>query len=124
MTRRLLREKGIGYDEGILQSISGYIAGSRGNIFDIAGEDIVSDFTWNIHAWRTDGFKRRIEDYKKKTTLRFSQTEKQKETIRNYMNIYGETEDGKGMILTRINPKVLFREISYEKHKDYTAVRH
>lgn len=109
---RLLTDMKIHYDDEVLQSIASYIINSRGRIFDIAEEEKVVELAYDVHTWRQEGFKKTILEYKNKVKLKFSQTEKQKNIIRDYVKIYGNTVAGKGKILTRISPKILFREIS------------
>lgn len=109
---RLLNDKKIDYDKEALQSIATYIINSKDRIFDILEEDIIVDLNYDVHRWRQEGFKKSILKYKKKLKLKFSQTEEQRNTIRGFLKIHGNTEQGKGKILSRINPKAPLREIS------------
>ncbi len=108
----LLKKSKKDYSKEIMAAISLYILNSRGKIFDIIDQPAVLELSFNIHDWKLSGYSLPLSEYEKATSLKFIQNEKQKKIINDYITIYGDNEVGKGRILTRINPRVLFREVS------------
>lgn len=107
--KRLLEEVKPEYSREMLQSIYSYIMNSRAGLFDLVDKEPVVELPYDIHAWKNEGYSSLISKYEKTTKIKFCQTEEQKKIIRDYLRIYGNSEDGKGKILTRINPKTLFK---------------
>ena len=108
----VLQENNIDYDREALLSVAAFIINSKGSIFDILEKDIIVDLKYDVYRWKQEGFKKPISDYNNKVKLKFSQTKEQQNTIRGFLKIHGSTEQGKGKILSRINPKAPLREIS------------
>ena len=113
--RKILAENKIQYSTDEMESIYKYIYESRSNIFEIDGKSTFLEVLYNVCNWKEDGYKKPLSEYKRKMKFEFYQTEEQKEIIKDYIRQYGGTTDGKGKILTRVNPKSLFREIKQIK---------
>jgi radical SAM superfamily enzyme YgiQ (UPF0313 family) len=108
----LLNKLQISYDEDELNSIYHYIKNTRVGILDVVDEIVIMEMPYDIYSWRKDGYICPLSNYKINVKLSFFQNDEQKEIIRNFLKIYGDSEDGKGKILTRINPKTLFRQVA------------
>ena len=108
---RLFNEYGLANSEEIVQSIRSYILNSRKGILNPVDEEIILELPYDIHSWKQERYIRPISDYKRLVKLKFSHSENQRRLISDYINMYGATEDGMGKILTRLNPKILFKEI-------------
>jgi hypothetical protein len=50
-----------------------------------------------------------IKEFKKETALFFFHNQQQKEIINNYIEFYGNSEDSRGKILTRVDLSLLYR---------------
>jgi hypothetical protein len=113
--RKILAENKIQYSTDEMESIYKYIYESRSNIFEIDEKSTFLEVLYNVCNWKEDGYKKPLSEYKRKMKFEFYQTEEQKKIIKGYMKQYGGTTDSKGKILTRVNPKSLFREIKQIK---------
>lgn len=113
--RMLLNENGISYDSEIMESIRSYIMNTRKRVLDLVKEETLLELAYDVHAWKEERYRRPLSGYKRKARFKLFQTEKQRAIIQNYIKIYGNTKAGKGKILTRINPKILFREVAVMK---------
>jgi hypothetical protein len=67
---------------------------------------------FNVCLWKKEGFDVSILENKEIVRMRFIQTEKQKKIINDYVKIFGNADEGRGKILTRINPEMLYLKCS------------
>jgi len=112
MSKRLLQEREIEYDEDALNSISTYIKHRSGSILRIIKKDRLCEMLFNVYLWKKEGYDVSILGNKKNVRMRFIQTKKQKKIINDYVKIFGNADDGRGKILTRINPEMLYLKCS------------
>jgi radical SAM superfamily enzyme YgiQ (UPF0313 family) len=113
IARCILKKKSIKFEDSALDAIYFYILNSRGKLLENTTQSTILKLPFDIHAWRLDDFSAPLSKYKQNAILKFYRTEVQEQTFANYMEIYGRTEDGIGKILTRIDPSILYREITY-----------
>lgn len=111
--RSLFKKQAIPVDEELMVSFQDYIYHARGRIMNELLSDEVYEIPYDIHGWKMDGFNRSLPHYKKFVRLEVSQTEDQRSIIRTYKEIYGETDDSIGKILTRLQPSALFLHTTY-----------
>ena len=96
-----------------LNNLKKYCISLQNNIFDASKDKIKNNFTFDVLAWIKDGFKEDINNYRSSTTLSFFISEKQRKILNDALSLYGFSEDGKGKILTRIDPDLLIRNVKY-----------
>jgi radical SAM superfamily enzyme YgiQ (UPF0313 family) len=104
----IIAQVGKNPDPDILDSIHQYIKGGKSNIFEISSDEVVVLLSYDIHAWKAGKFIAPIQEMRKNVRLKFMQSPEQKKTLADYFDIYGMSDDSKGKILTRVNPKLLF----------------
>lgn len=107
----ILDDRAIQCDRSALEALRTYILSGRAGLFDIdsAHEDV--ELLYDVQAWKDEHYSQPLERYKSPVRLRFSRTVKQVNLVLDYLKIYGGSVDGKGKILARLNPRILFREI-------------
>jgi hypothetical protein len=110
IARKKLDENKTQYSTDEMESIYNFICESRSNILEIAEETTFLEALYDVCNWKEDGYKKPLSGYRRRIKIKFYQTKEQKEIIKDYIRQYGGNTDGKGKILTRVNPKSLFRE--------------
>ncbi len=96
-----------------LNNLKKYCISLQSNIFDASKDKIRDSFTFDVLAWIKDGFKKDINNYRSSISLIFIMSEKQRKLLNDAFLLYGFNDDGKGKILTRINPDLLIRNVKY-----------
>jgi hypothetical protein len=109
----ILSEKSIECEVGVLEAIKSYILGCKNRILDLNSEDIILELPYDISAWKLKGYNRPLESYRRHVKVKFFQTRKQNVLLRHYFNIYGDSVKSRGIILTRLNPAELFKEVEH-----------
>jgi radical SAM superfamily enzyme YgiQ (UPF0313 family) len=98
------------YEDPALKAIFLYLKNSRGGLLKVYDINKVVSFDYDVYAWERNHYRDSITNYKQNIKVTFQQTERQKKIINDYLQIYGNSDDSRGKILTRINPKILFKE--------------
>ena len=96
-----------------LDNLKKYCISLQSNIFDASKDKIRDSFTFDIIAWIKDGFEKDINNYRSNISLIFIMSEEQRKILNDSFLLYGFNDDGKGKILTRINPELLIRNVKY-----------
>jgi hypothetical protein len=96
-----------------LNNLKKYCISLQSNIFDTSKDKIRDSFTFDIIAWIKDGFKKDINNYRSNISLIFAVSDEQRKILNDAFLLYGFNDDGKGKILTRINPDLLIRNVKY-----------
>jgi radical SAM superfamily enzyme YgiQ (UPF0313 family) len=96
-----------------LNNLKKYCISLQSNIFDASKDKIRDSFTFDIIAWIKDGFKKDINDYRSNISLIFVMSDEQRKILNDAFLLYGFNDDGKGKILTRIDPNLLVRNVKY-----------
>ena len=96
-----------------LNNLKKYCISLQSNIFDASKDKIRDSFTFDIIAWIKDGFKKDINNYRSNISLIFVMSDEQRKILNDAFLLYGFNDDGKGKILTRINPDLLVRNVKY-----------
>tara|TARA_Y100000031_G_C8160127_1_gene356549 strand:- start:199 stop:1059 length:861 start_codon:yes stop_codon:yes gene_type:complete len=105
-------------DKRIVCDLGKYCVALRGYIFDQSKNVIKDNFCFDILTWARNGAKTDINKYFDSCSLTFRLSEEQEKLLEYYKASYGESEDAKGKILTRINPASLSRKCSYTTQKE------
>ena len=105
-------------DKRIVYDLGKYCVALRGYIFDQSKNVIKDNFCFDILTWVRNGAKTDINKYFDSCHLTFRLSEEQEKLLEYYKASYGESEDAKGKILTRINPASLSRKCSYTTQKE------
>ena len=96
-----------------LDNLKKYCISLQSNIFDASKDKISDSFTFDIIAWIKDGFKKDINNYRSNISLIFVMSDEQRKILNDAFLLYGFNDDGKGKILTRIDPNLLVRNVKY-----------
>lgn len=104
----ILDESGVRYDPEALSAIHTYTKMEKSGLFDIANTGADIELSYNVHAWKSEGYQRPLSEYQMPVKITFRRTQDQIDIISEYRRIYGDTEDGMGKALTRVDPKKLF----------------
>jgi len=96
-----------------LNNLKKYCVSLQSNIFDASKDKIRDSFTFDIIAWIKDGFKKDINNYRSNISLIFVMSDEQRKILNDAFLLYGFNDDGKGKILTRIDPDLLVRNVKY-----------
>jgi radical SAM superfamily enzyme YgiQ (UPF0313 family) len=100
-------------DSLIINNIAEYCVALRGNIFDQKQEKKVLSLSYDIPQWANNGMKENLSQMKTPIQVTFAFTEKQTEIINSQLSLYGDANDSKGRILTRIPTSMIYRNCSY-----------
>lgn len=106
-----------GVNKLVIDDLLEFCLQSRGNIFCAEKRNKKAVFRFDIPRWIRKGTHRDISEYAGRTSLVFFLNARQKNILRNYKSLYGDSLDSRGKIMTRIKPSLLFRGFAYADKK-------
>lgn len=111
--RKQIAEKNITVDQELLQEIESFCKARTFNLLGQTRKTTNPEFelNWDIMAWIDDPGARSISHFKlpQPKRCRFELTEKQFEIVEHSLDQFGHNDLGRGKVLIRISPNVLWR---------------
>ena len=102
-------------DPDVLRELANFCIALRDKVFDQSQDEINREFSFDVLRWvKADGGCD-PDTINKRTRIKFTTTQEQKDILNNYIDLYGNSEDSRGKILARISPELLYRRCDYAK---------